>query len=166
MRRMSWKSGNLNLLKTPGPHRACYGNPLSFTCFFRWEKLLEQKQPSPRVNPLPLPHSPPNPKPFFIQLSSLALDVCTEIICGILIGRLRYWLLVSRKVMTVWHTASAGVWDALSVGLVFMTGFRLQPTDRELYYQLHSLIWHPSEWSGKDQTAKSLYWRVQVRSSK
>jgi hypothetical protein len=28
MRRMSWKSGSLNLLEPSGPHRACYGSPL------------------------------------------------------------------------------------------------------------------------------------------
>jgi len=28
MCRMSWKSGSLNVLKSSGSHRACYGNPL------------------------------------------------------------------------------------------------------------------------------------------
>jgi len=30
MCRMSWKSGNLNLLKHSGTHRACYETPLPF----------------------------------------------------------------------------------------------------------------------------------------
>jgi hypothetical protein len=31
--RMSWKSGILNLLEPSGPHRACYGTPLTFYLF-------------------------------------------------------------------------------------------------------------------------------------
>jgi hypothetical protein len=42
--------------------------------------------------------------------------------------------------MTITQTASAGVWEALSVGTVFMAGLRLQPTDSEFGYKLHSLI--------------------------
>ena len=34
MCRMSWKSGSLNLLEPSGPHRACYGTHLLFTCWF------------------------------------------------------------------------------------------------------------------------------------
>jgi len=36
MCRMSWKSGNLNLLEPSGPHRACYGTALPFNiCLVR-----------------------------------------------------------------------------------------------------------------------------------
>ena len=34
MCRMSWKSGNLNLLEASGPHRTSYGTPFNFICTF------------------------------------------------------------------------------------------------------------------------------------
>ena len=42
MCRMSWKSGSLNLLEPSGPHRACYGTPLSFLHAFVQEVLITE----------------------------------------------------------------------------------------------------------------------------
>jgi len=45
MCRMSCQSGSLNLLEPSGPHRACYGTPLSFKSIQRIVLIISSEIP-------------------------------------------------------------------------------------------------------------------------